>query len=136
MKKDIEFRAVDDVLVAILPQLTRPDDQLWEVYLINLKATGIQNVLINSKGFGEVDGEVKETSALRHFLDEVPAMSYKKVENIQEEVFSLNNQYWVSFSYEGHLYDRKFLFPSHSIHPDNFKSIPLINRQGIAIDES
>lgn len=136
MKKDIEFRAVDDVLIAIMPQVARPDDQLWEVILINLKPTPISNVLISSRGFGEVDGKNLETSALRHFLETVPAMSYQKVEHIQEEVFKLNNQYWLSFSHNGHLYDRKFLFPSDSIHPDFFETVPLINRLGIMLGES
>ncbi|MEO1448858.1 MAG: hypothetical protein AAFV07_04980 [Bacteroidota bacterium] len=135
MKKDIEFRSVDDVLIAILPQITQPEGQLWEVYLINLKATPISSVLVSSKGFGEVNGEDLQTSALRHFFASVPALSYQKIENIHEDVFNLNNQYWLSFSHENHLYDRKFLFPSESIHPDNFDSIPLINRQGITLDE-
>lgn len=136
MKKDIEFRSVDDVIIAILPQPTQPDGQLWEVFLINLKPSPISNVLISSKGFGEVDGKALQTSALRHFFETIPAVSYQKIENIHQDVFNLNNQYWISFKHEDHMYDRKFLFPSASIHEDNFTSIPLINRMGITLDES
>lgn len=133
MIKDIPVKDVEDVAIAILPQLLDAEAPDWEVYLINLKSDPIAKVFISSKGYGELGGTQIDTSTLRHFFKEVAATSYQKVEIIQTKVFSLHNEFMLSFSFEGHMFDKKYTFEGGSIHEDNFIDVPLLNRQGVMI---
>jgi hypothetical protein len=133
MIKDIPIREVEDVAMAILPQLIDAEALTWEVYLINLKDEPIANVLVSSKGYGSLKGESVRTSTLRHFFERIAPLSYQKVEHIQTKVFPLNNEYFVSFTHDNFLFDKKYTFLSGSIDEENFTSIPLLNRQGVMI---
>ena len=134
MKKDIPIRKVEDVLIAIMPPTEEaPPDALWEVFILNLKDEPIRNVLISSKGYGEVEGETVKTSILRHFFEEIGPRTGQRVEHIQPRVFSLNNEYWVSFSYDDFLFDQKYTFVSGSIDESYFTLVPLLNRRGVMI---
>ncbi|MEO1437680.1 MAG: hypothetical protein AAFV80_19230, partial [Bacteroidota bacterium] len=95
MKKDIEFLRVEDIAVAVVPDNEDPRSDTWDVYLINEKEEGIRNILVNSKGYGELDGEQKETITFRHFFEELAPKSYLKIEVIREDVLRLANEYWV-----------------------------------------
>lgn len=133
MIKDIPIRKVEDVLVAIMPQPHDPEAPTWEVFLINLKNDPIHNVLVASRGYGELGGESVNTSVLRHFFEKIPPLSYHKVEQIQTQVFGLTNEYMVTFTYDDFMFDKKYTFTSGSIDEDNFTQIPLINRSGVVI---
>lgn len=134
MLKDIPVKEVKDVAIAILPQLIDSEAPTWEVYLINLKNKPITNVLISSKGYGELDGEETRTSTLRHFFDQVEPFSYRKVEHIQTKVFPLHNEFLLSFTHDNHLFDKKYTFVGGSIREDNFTDVPLLNRRGVMIE--
>lgn len=84
-------------------------------------------VLVVSKGY---DGD-KKTAVMRHGIGVVAAKSYQKIELVQEEVLSLNNEFFVTFYAEGKLFERRFLFPRNSIYQQAFKPIPLIGKEGI-----
>lgn len=134
MKKDIPNLKVEDLALAIVP---RPDskgeDDLWDTYIINLKEDPITNVLISSKGYGDIDGERMKTTTLRYFFDAIPPLEILKVEPIQTKLFKLTNEYWVSFTYEGHMFDKKYVFVKGSINKINFTQIPFINQRGVMI---
>lgn len=134
MKADIPIRNVEDIAVAILPPLLQPDSVLWEVYLINLKGEAIENVMVSSRGYGEKDGEAINTSVLRHFIEQLGPLSYHKIEEIQTELFTINHEYWVSFSYENFLFDKKYIFGQGTISSDNFMHVPFLNRDGVLLD--
>ncbi|MEM9984407.1 MAG: hypothetical protein AAF804_04865 [Bacteroidota bacterium] len=134
MIKDIPIKKVEGVAMAILPQLVDTEAETWEVYLINLKKDSLHNVIVSSNGYGQMNDEVVRTSTLRHFFEKIPGLSYQKVELIQTKVFSLHNEYLLSFSLDGHLYDRRYTFLSGSIDPGNFMDVPLLNRAGVLID--
>ncbi len=134
MKADIPIRRVEDIAIAILPPLIQPDASLWEVYLINLKGDAIQNVLISSRGYGLKDGKDIETSVLRHFIEQMNPLSYQMIEQIQTSLFDLHHEYWVSFSYEDFLYDKKYTFEKGSISTDSFHYVPFLNREGVMLD--
>jgi len=70
---------------------------------------------------------------LRHLLDDVPAQSFKKIEPIIEDVFGLNNEYWVSFWINEVMHDKKFIFLQETIKKENFVQIPLMNKMGVMI---
>ena len=105
----------------------------WGVYLINNKDVDIKNIIIASKGYGNIDNQDIKTSTLRHFFDNVTADSFLKVEKIMPEVFGLNNEYMLTFYIDGTIYDRKYIFVPDSVVEENLIQIPLVNRPGILI---
>ena len=133
MLKDIPQPKVEDLAIAIIPPAEFADTEPWEVKIINLHEVPILSVLITAKGYGEVDGEKRNTSTLRYFIEEIRPLSMTGIELIQPAVFGFTNEYWVSFSLGNHLYDKKYIFVKGSISPDNFTVIPFTDRKGILI---
>ena len=134
MKKDIPELKVEDLALVIAP---RSDDaqheELWETFLINLKEEAIQNVMISSWGYGELDGREMKTTTLRHFFEQVGPLSVHPIEPILTKAFSLTNEYWVSYTFEGQMYDKRYIFVVGSMEPTNFTPIPFLNRRGVMI---
>ncbi len=136
MKKDIPQLKVEDIAIAIVPRTDQEDakdEELWDTYLINLKEAPIKSVLINTRGYGELNGSETKTSSLRYFFDEIGPLEYVKIEAILVKVFELTNEYWVSFQYDNYLYDKKYVFVKGSINEINFTTIPFIGRKGVMI---
>ncbi|MEB2776885.1 hypothetical protein SYJ56_16300 [Algoriphagus sp. D3-2-R+10] len=130
MKKDIEFQPVTGVKLAIAKEETTTGTE-WAVYIINLNLIELKNVMITSKGYGEVNGEEKKTSTLRHLLDELGEEAIAKVESIDPSVFVLNNEFWVSYYIMDQIFDKKFIFTSGSFDPKFIKMIPEIGLEGV-----
>ena len=133
MKKDIRLPVVEDVAVAVVREENEKGEQIWNVYLINLKNETLEGVLVTSSGYGELGGEQRKTSSLRHFLDIVQAKSFVKIEPIMDNLFGMSNQYWVSFYLNKEMYDKKYVFLAESITEQNMITIPLINKKGVMI---
>jgi hypothetical protein len=131
MKKDIPQHKVQDLAIAIVPG--EEDENLWDTYIINLKEEPIKSVLINSRGYGELEGEDIKTTVLRHFFEEIGPLQIEKIEPIQKKLFNIANEYWVSFQYDGYMYDKKYVFVKGSISEINFTLIPFINKKGVMI---
>jgi hypothetical protein len=132
MRKDIHIQEVKDVAVAVVREDTEEKPQ-WNVYLVNLKNTALTNILVNSSGYGTEKKQDVRTSTLRFFFEEIPARSYVLVEPIIEDVFSLNNEYWVSFYIGNEIQDKRFIFLAESIIEKNLVTIPLLNKKGVMI---
>jgi transcriptional regulator of heat shock response len=133
MKSDLPENIVEHVAIAIVLDSATPEAKLWKVYLINLKDQALETVLISSKGYGEKDGEKIKTSVLRHSLGKVEAKSFIQVELIDEQVFGLTNEYWLSYYLGNQIYDKKFIFVPESIVETNMIRIPLLNKAGVMI---
>ncbi len=133
MLKDIPKHTVEEVAIAIVQEENELGEKIWSSYLINLKDTQIDGVLVSTKGYGNYEGQDVKTSMLRHFLDTVPSRSFSKIEPIIENLFGLNNEFWVSFYYQGNMYDKKYIFLPESIKEDYFINVPLINKKGVMI---
>lgn len=133
MRKDIEIPVVTDVAVAIVSEVNELNEEEWNAYIINLKPKPLEGVLVSSRGYGEINNESRKTSELRHFLDVLEPKSFKKIEPIMEDVFGLNNEYWVSFYLERKMFDKKFIFLAESIRKENCVTIPIINKKGVLI---
>lgn len=133
MREDIEPPKVTDVAVAVVRSLDEIQNEVWDVYLLNLKDIPLEVVLIRSSGYGTIDNHKIETTELRRHFELMAPKSYQLIEPIQPEVFALSNQYWVSFYIDKVLYDKKYIFVPGSIEPRNFITIPLIDEQGIMI---
>ena len=59
MKKDIELPKVEGVSMAIVHEPDEDGEMTWSAYLINARDVTLENVLISSTGYGEIDGEQK-----------------------------------------------------------------------------
>lgn len=128
MKKDIEIPIAKDVHVAIIHEWN--DDFLskdWNAYVINGRNTAIEMVLVVSKGFDDH----RKTSVMRHGIGSIAPKSFEKIELIQEDVFALNNEFFVTFYAEDKLFEKRFVFPKNSVKQSAIKSIPIIERDGI-----
>jgi hypothetical protein len=139
MKKDIINLPVEDIAIAIvLENESSLSDELqndseWNVYIINLKKDKIHNVIVTSRGYGLLDGEKRKTTTLRHYVEELPPNSFAIIEPIVQEVFPLNNEFWVSFYVDKIIFDKKFVFLPYTISKDYLINIPLINKKGVMI---
>ncbi len=136
MKKDIEIPLVENVSVAVVKEWNEEKTaKVFNVYLLNLKNQQIKNTLVSSRGYGEnkSTGEKISTSVLRHFIGDIAAKDYAKIEPIVEEVFGINNEYWVSFSFGNKMYDKKFIFLPETIIEENMVVVPLVKQQGVMI---
>lgn len=133
MKKDIKMPPVKDVAIAIVSETNEADQKEWYVYLVNMKAKPITDVIINSKGYGTIDEEQIKTSTLRHYFATVDAKAFVKVETIMENLFGLNNEFWLSFYIGSQIYDQKFVFLPETIKEDNFTHIPVLDKRGVMI---
>ena len=132
MKKDIHSPTVEDIVMAIVLE----DDNgqnVWNVFLINLHIVPIKNVIVTSRGYGEINGQPRSTSTLRHFYEEIPDLEFTRVEPIMENTFGMTNEYWVSFYIDGQVYDKKYVFLPESLTEKNFTMIPLLNFAGVMI---
>lgn len=133
MKKDIVPPKVEGVSMAVVRETDEEGGEAWYVYLINAKDVALENVLISSTGYGEIDGEHRATSEMRHYLESLGPKSWARIERIMEDVFALSNQYWLSFYVGGHIHDKKYIFVAGSIHEEHFTNLPLMNAKGVLI---
>lgn len=136
MRKDINIPKVEDIAVAVVEEWNPEKTALiYNVYLINLSSDIIENILVTSKGYGEnkKTGEKIKTSVLRHNIGVLRPNSFAKIEPIMENVFGINNEYWVSFFVENKMLDKKFIFLAETIQKKNFVTIPEINKPGVLI---
>ena len=139
MLKDIPQVMVTDVAIAIVPAEEKTGENetsgeaLWNVYILNLKEVAIDNVIVSSKGYGSYKGESVKTSVLRQYLGTMEPNSFLPVEAIQEKVFGLNNEYWVSFYINKEIFDKKYVFLPETIKKDFFTTVPILNRKGVMI---
>jgi len=135
MKKDIPILKVEDLAIAVVPRQESEEDHeyFWDTYLINLKDEAIYSVLVNSRGYGEIDGEQRRTSTMRYFWEAIGPLEVVKIEPVPKDVLNLANEYWVSFSFNEYLYDKKYVFVPGSLDQMNFTEIPFLNRKGVMI---
>ncbi len=133
MLKDIPNLVVEDIVIAIVQEKNELGETIWSSYLVNLKDEKIEGVIVSTKGYGTFHGSEVKTSMLRHFLETVPAKGFTEIEPIIEDLFGLNNEFWVSFYFRGTIYDKKYIFLPESIKEDFLTNIPLINKRGVMI---
>ena len=132
MMKDIPQLKVKNIALAIVPRYEESEN-LWDAYIINLRDQPIESVFVNSRGYGDIRGEKMRTTTLRHFFEKVNALEVIQIEPVQTRLFDLTNEYWVSFMFDGHMYDKKYVFVKGSIDQMNFTTIPLLDRKGVMI---
>ena len=134
MKKDINPPSIKDVAVAVVLEKNELNQDIWNVYLINMRDQDIEGVLVSSKGyFTDLKDQETKTSVLRHSIGTIKAKSTHLIEPIMENLFTLHNEYWVSFFVENQMLDKKYIFLAETIKEENFTNIPILNKQGVMI---
>lgn len=129
MLSDIPHRKVDDIALAVVPT----DNDFWQVYLLNLKTDPIYNVIVSAKGYGSLKGKDVKTTQLRYVFERIDQQTAHPIEPIPEKLAHIANEYWVSFQWDGHLFDKKYVFVEGSIQADYLTEIPLLDQKGIWI---
>ncbi len=130
MKKDIEIPIVENVYVAVVKEwneefLARD----WNSYIINDRDTPIEMVLVVTKGYDQD----RKTSLLRHGIGTVEPKSFAKIEMLQEELLSMNNEFAVTFFADNKLYEKKYIFRKNTINENAFQDVPVMDQKGILV---
>ena len=133
MLKDIEIKNNANVGVAIVKELNEDLETVWNVFVVNLGDEMISNVFVTCKGYGTINGEPKETSVMRYFLDDIEPQTAVKVEPINPELFQLNNEYFLVFYQNGNMIDKKITFKENSITEESLVQVTLLDRMGVLI---
>jgi hypothetical protein len=133
MLKDIPKLIAENIALAVVKELNKQQQEEWNVYIINTGEKLLEGVLIASTGYGLINNEERKTTTLRHFIETLDSKTSQKVEMIVEDVFGLNNEYWVSYFSEQNMYDRKFIFLPETIKEENFTTVPILNKKGVLI---
>lgn len=134
MKSDITIPEVENVFLAAVQEWS--DDfmeKVWYIYLVNDSDFDLDSVMVVSKAFGTIDGEMKKTSLLRHAFVQIPAVSVVKVEMVEKSVLVLNNEFMVTYFIGNTLYDKKFIFKAHSINEDFMEEVPILFVDGVIV---
>jgi hypothetical protein len=134
MKNDIVVPEVENVFLAAVQEWNDDFmDKVWYVYLINDSDFDLDSVMVVSKAFGTLDGEMKKTSLLRHAFAQVPAVSVVKVEMIEKSVLELNNEFMVTYFIGSTLYDKKFTFVKGFINEKDTEEVPILFVDGVIV---
>ena len=134
MKKDIIIPTVENVFLAAVQEWSDEFmEKVWYVHLVNDSDFDLESVMVVSKAFGTLDGEMKKTSLLRHAFVKVPAVSVVKIELLEQSVLSLNNEFMVTFFIGPTLYDKKYIFRANSITPDYVEEVPILFVDGVIV---
>jgi len=134
LKKDINIPEVENVFIAAVQEWS--DDfmeKVWYAYLVNDSDFNLDSVMIVSKAFGTIDGEMKKTSLLRHAFIKIPAVSVVKIEMLEKSVLALNNEFMLTFFIGNTLYDRKFIFRANTITPEYVEEVPILFVDGVIV---
>lgn len=134
MKKDIIIPKVENVFLAAIQEWN--DDfmeKVWYVFLINDSDFDLDSVMVVSKAFGTIDGEMKKSSLLRHAFVHVPSQSAIKIEMVEKSVLALNNEFMVTYFIGNTLYDKKFIFRTNTINERATEEVPHIWQPGVIV---
>ena len=134
MKSDIKIPIVENVFLAAIHEYSDDfDENVWNIYLINDSDFQLDGVMVVSKAFGTIDGEMRKTASLRHAFVEIPAISVKKVEMIEKSVLTLNNEFMLTYFIGDTLYDKVFIFKANFATEAEREEVPILFVDGVII---
>lgn len=132
MKEGLAGPIVENVAVAIVQELSENNEFIYNAYLLNLRDDIMEGIIISVTGYGKnpQSGEQLKTATLRHSLEVLLPNEAAKIEPMMEEVFAIDNEFWISFWVNDDLFDKKFVFPAGTIDPLKMEFIPLLGFKG------
>ena len=133
MKKDIQIPEVKNVHVAAVKERENNQD-VWIVHIVNNQNEMIEGVMVTAKGYSDhPNGAQVKTSVMRHTIGNLPAKTAAKIEMISEDVFEINNEYWITFFEGAKLMEKKFIFGAHTIVKELEEDVPVMNVKGVVV---
>ncbi len=127
MKSDIKIPEVENVFLAAISEYSDDfGENVWNVYLVNDSDFDVESVMVVSKAFGTIDGEMKKTSLLRHAFVHVPAVSVVKIEMIEKNVLQLNNEFMLTYFIKNTMYDKRFIFKKQFDIYGEIEEVPIL----------
>ena len=134
MRADIVIPKVENVFMAAVQEWNDDFmDKVWYVFLINDSDHDLESVMVVSKAFGTLDGEMKKTSLLRHAYVKVTSVSAVKIEMVEQSVLALNNEFMVTYFIGNTLYDKKFIFRKNTINERATEEVPILWQRGVVV---
>lgn len=136
MKEDILGPKVENVELALVELPIEGGDPEYVVFLINNRDDIMEGIIVASTGYGTdpKTGEKIQTSTLRKGIEVMLPGEAARIEPIMPELFSLSNEFWVSFWVNETMYDKRFVFEERTIDPAKFGHLPQLNARGIKIN--
>ncbi len=134
MKKDIIIPKVENVYVAAIQEWN--DDfmeKTWYAYLVNNSEHKLETAIVVSNASGELNGEQRKTSTMRHAFTEVQPDTAVKIEMMESSVLELDNSFMVTFFIGNTLYDKNYVFKAGTIAEDNVQEVPVIFKEGVLL---
>lgn len=135
MREDLLGPKVENVSLALIEIPTEELQKEYVVFLINNREDIMEGIIVASTGYG-VDpqsGNSLKTSTLRKGIEVMMPGEVARIEPIMPELFTLNNEFWVSFWVNETMYDKRFVFEAGSIDPNKFILINQLNARGILL---
>ncbi|UYW01066.1 hypothetical protein K5I29_11355 [Flavobacterium agricola] len=134
MKKDIIFPKVENVYVAAVKEWNDDfQENSWYAHLINDSDQTLEMVIVVSKAYGTLNGEMRKTGTFRHAFKEIAPKTAIKVELLENNVLQLNNEFMVSFFKDNQLLDKVFVFKTNTINDKATTDIPVMNVRGVLL---
>ena len=135
MREELKGPKVENVSVAIVEIPLENNEKEYIVYLLNFRDDIMEGIIVTSSGYGEnpSTGEQIKTSTLRKGIELMLPNEAARIEPIMPELFSLTNEFWVSFWVNDVMYDKRFIFVPGSINDEAFKLIDILGYKGVVL---
>lgn len=134
MKKDIEIPKSENVYLAAIQEWNEDfQENNWYVYLINANLQPLEMVIAVSKAYGTINGEMKKTGVFRHAFAEVKPNQAIKIELLDKQVLSLNNEFKITYFLNNKMYEKNFVFRTNTINEKALSPLPVIEKKGILL---
>jgi len=135
MREELKGPKVENVSVAIVEIPLENNEKEYIVYLLNFRDDIMEGIIVTSSGYGEnpSTGEQIKTSTLRKGIELMLPNEAARIEPIMPELFTLTNEFWVSFWVNDVMYDKRFIFVPGSINDEAFKLIDILGYKGVIL---
>ena len=135
MREELKGPKVENVSVAIVEIPLENNEKEYIVYLLNFRDDIMEGIIVTSSGYGEnpSTGEQIKTSTLRKGIELMLPNEAARIEPIMPELFTLTNEFWVSFWVNDVMYDKRFIFVPGSINDEAFKLIDILGYKGVVL---
>ena len=136
MRPELLGPKVEGISLALVALPIEGGEPEYVVYLLSTREDIIEGIIVTSTGYGKdpISGQEIKTSTLRKGIEVMLPSEAARIEPIMPDLFSLNNEYWVSFWADDVMYDKRFVFEAGSIDPTKFEDIPQLNAKGMVLN--
>lgn len=132
MRKDIEIPIVHNIEIAAVKEWNEEYMQdSWYAYLFNNSEKDMEAILIVSNASGLIDGENRMTGSFRHAFPKLAPKESLKIELLDENVFQLDNHFFLTYFTDAKLFDKHYVLPANSISEEKLGVLKNSDKKGI-----